>query len=137
MNPAAHELEHHLAILRERMQHPTAYEKALNYFLEVLGDHPEVSKLSVRENSPGLRHVLTEAACGILGKRAQLTDLVVLHVREHGFYHGCAAVAGRMMMFFYCTGLDTGILGMVPGLKGPTEVGRFRLARSPNPEVDN
>ncbi len=137
MSSASPTLEQHLAILRERMQHPTAYDRALDYFLNVFAEDTKVSGLGERDESLGLRHLLTEATCGVLGKRTQLTALVMLHVREHGFYHGCAAANGRLMMFFYCKSLDTGIMGLVPGLKGPTEAVRFRLSRSPNPQVNN
>ena len=34
MNSASRDFPHHLAELRERMLHPTDYEKAVHYFLE-------------------------------------------------------------------------------------------------------
>ena len=34
MNSASQDFPHHLSVLRERMLHPTDYEKAVSYFLE-------------------------------------------------------------------------------------------------------
>ena len=45
MNSASQDFPRHLAQLRERMLHPTDYEKAVHYFLEKFaGDQAFVSK---------------------------------------------------------------------------------------------
>ena len=48
-------------------------------------------------------------------------------LREHRFYHGNAAVAGRVLLFFYFQEADTGIAALIPGTRGAMEVARFRL----------
>lgn len=35
-------------------------------------------------------------------------------LREHRFYHGIAAVEGRVVLFFYFQEADTGIAALIP-----------------------
>lgn len=130
-------LEQHLSRLRERMLHPVAYEKALDYFLSVVANDPDLTPRSERADSPGLQLMLGAVLSGMLGPGTKLSALVLLHVPQLDFDHGCARVGGRAMAFCYCRRLNVGIMGLIPGLSGPTEVARFRLAGSPDPAASN
>ncbi len=140
MNAAPAPLEKTLAALRQRMLHPTAYEKALDYFFSIV--ERDIGRLGRPEISDGLRAVLSLLMRRIFGSESgpprayELDNLAMFHLVEHQFWHGCATVSGRVLAFFYCGRLGTGIAAVMPGLKGPTEVSRFRLATSPNPEND-
>lgn len=46
---------------------------------------------------------------------------------QTGFYHGNAAVAGRVLLFFYFKTADAGLMALIPGVKGGSEVARFRV----------
>jgi hypothetical protein len=130
-------LLHHLGVLRERMLHPTDYELAVNYFLEEFAGDAKFIQQSEPDAAPGLLAVLAQVAGKALGRRAEFDLAKVFLVREHRFHHGSAAVAGRVVLFFYFQEADTGIAAMIPGAHGAMEVARFRLtAGLPDPRLN-
>src|SRR5437773_7038347 len=127
MNTASQNLSHHLDVLREKLLHKTDYETALSYFLEEFaGDEPFVLQCQTEE-APHLGAVLTKVAAAALGKPEPLGQLRVMHLPGHKFYHGNAIVASRVLLFFYFEGENTGLMALIPGVRGGTEVARFRL----------
>ena len=127
MNTASQDLPRHLGELRERMLHPTDYELALNYFLEEFAGDAGFLEASEPDDSPPLLAVLARVAAKALGRNAAFDEAKLFLLREHRFYHGNAAVAGRVMLFFYFQEANTGIAALIPGTTGATEVARFRL----------
>ena len=127
MNTASQNFPLHLGILRERLEHPTDYEKALHYFLEEFaGDAPFVLG-SEPEEAPHLVAILTRIATGALGRPATIDTPRISHLAAHRFYHGNAAVAGRVVLFFYFEETNVGLMAIIPGISGPVEVARFRM----------
>ena len=127
MNTASQNLAHHLAVLREKLQHPTDYEKALYYFLEEFaGDEPFIRQCEPEE-AFNLVGALTHVAGRALGEAAVLDNRRILRLAQFGFTHGNAVVSGRVLLFFYFEKDDTGLMALIPGVKGGTEVARFRL----------
>jgi hypothetical protein len=51
----------------------------------------------------------------------------VFRLAQFRFSHGNAAVGHRVVLFFYFEAVDTGLLALVPGLRGQAEVARFQL----------
>jgi hypothetical protein len=127
MNTASQDLPHHLGVLRERMLHPTDYELALNYFLEEFAGDAGFLEASEPDDAPQLLAVLTHVAGKALGKEVTFDQAKLFLLREHKFYHGNAAVAGRVMLFFYFQKADTGIATLIPGTSGAMDVARFRV----------
>ena len=127
MNTASQNLPHHLAVLRERMLHPTDYERAVHYFLEEFAGDLGFMGQSEPDDPPHLLAVLAVVASKALGQPATFDDSRVFLVRDHRFHHGSAAVAGRALLFFYFAEADTGIAALIPGVRGAMEVARFRL----------
>ena len=127
MNTASQNLPHHLGVLRERMLHPTDYELALHYFLEEFAGDTGFLNASEPDDAPHLPAVLGRVAAQALGRPAPVDTPKVFLLRAHRFYHGNAAVAGRVLLFFYFQEADTGIVALVPGVRGAMEVARFRL----------
>jgi len=127
MNNASQNLSHHLGVLRERMLHPTDYELALNYFLEKFAGDMKFLNASAPDEAPHLLAVLAHMAAKALGVKAAFDDAKLFLLREHRFYHGNAAVAGRVLLFFYFQDADTGLAALIPGTRGAMEVARFRL----------
>ena len=120
--PASQDLPHHLGVLRERMLHPTDYELALNYFLEEFAGDVKFLDASEPDDALHLLAVLAHVAGKLVLEEAKLFLL-----REHGFYHGNAAVTGWGLLFFYFQEADTGITALIPGTQGAMDVARFRL----------
>jgi len=127
MNAASQNLPHHLGKLRERMLHPTDYELALNYFLEEFAGDARFLEVSEPDDAPHLVAVLAQVVAKALGQRVAIDTPKVFLLREHQFYHGNAAVAGRVVLFFYFKQADTGLAALIPGNRGAMEVARFRL----------
>ena len=127
MNTASQNLPHHLAVLRERLLHPTDYELAVNYFLEEFAGDTGFIQQSEPDIAPHLLAILAQVVAKALGHRLAFDDSKVFLLREHGFYHGNAAVEGRVVLFIYIQDVETGVLALIPGVRGAMEVARFRL----------
>jgi hypothetical protein len=127
MNTASQDLPRHLGVLRERMLHPTDYERAFHYFLEEFAGDLGFMNQSQAKDAPHLLTVLTHVAAKALGKLAPLEQARIFHLPQFKFLHGAAAVVGRVVSFFYFEEADAGLLALIPGTRGGMELGRFRL----------
>ena len=127
MNTASQDLLHHLGVLLEKLQHATDYELALYYFLEEFAGDVKFIQQSDPEDAPHLMGALARAAAKALGQPAVLEQSRALRLAEFGFTHGNAAVAGHVLLFFYFDAVKTGLMALIPGVKGGTEIARFRL----------
>lgn len=128
MNTASQDLPLHLQILGQKLQHPTDYELALSYFLEEFAGDVKFVGLSEVEEGLHLQAVLAKAASQALDNPAvTLQQFKAFRLPEHGFNHGNAAVAGRVLLFFYFEKLNTGLMTLFPGVRGEAEVVRFQV----------
>lgn len=127
MNTASQDFPHHLSVLRERMLHPTDYERAVHYFLEEFAGDLEFMRQSEPDEAPHLLVALRAVASKALGQPTTFDDSKLFLLRAHRFHHGNAALAGRALIFFYFAEADTGIAALIPGVGGGVEVARFRL----------
>ena len=115
-------------MLRQKLQHATDYELALAYFLEEFAGDAEFIRQCEPEQALHLMAVLGHVVAKALGKPATLEQSHAFGLPQTGFYHGNAAVAGRVLLFFYFESVDTGLMALIPGVKGGTEVARFRVS---------
>jgi hypothetical protein len=127
MNSASQDFPRHLAELRERMLHPTDYEKAVHYFLEEFAGDEAFVRASDVDSQPHLVAVLGRVAAKAIGRRVELEDALVSNLREHRFIHGNAKADGRIVLFFYFQDGDTGMMMLIPGVHGEGDVARFHL----------
>jgi hypothetical protein len=135
MNSASQNFTHHLAVLRERMLHPTEFEGAVSYFLEEFAGDKEFVRASDCEKMPHLVEVLGKVVSKAVGRRVELEDALVSFLREHKFAHGNARADGRIILFFYFQEADTGMAMLIPGVRSQGEVARFRLTGGlPDPQ---
>jgi hypothetical protein len=127
MNSASQDFSHHLGVLRERMLHPSDYEKAVYYFLGEFAGDDEFVRASACEKMPHLVAVLSRVVSEAIGRQAELEGPLVSYLREHRFVHGNARADGRIVLFFYFEEADTGMMMMIPGVRGEGDVARFHL----------
>ena len=127
MNSASQDFPHHLGVLRERMLHPTDYEKAVYYFLEEFAGDQAFVKASDVDAMPHLVAVLGHVASKTIGRRVELEGALVSNLRAHKFVHGNAQADGRIVLFFYYQEGDTGMMMLIPGVSGEGDVARFHL----------
>jgi hypothetical protein len=125
-------LPQRLGILLERLQHPTDYEKAFHYFIEVLGSDQDFIALGDPERPPLLIKVLEAIAGKMLSSDVTLENLCLSDVPGHGFHHGSAAAEGRTVIILYFDAPNLGLLVMIPGVRGAAEFARFRLPVDPS-----
>lgn len=109
------------------MLHATNYELAVNYFLEEFAGDAAFIRASEREQMPHLVAVLSIVVSKAIGRRIEVDNVLVSYLREHRFVHGNALAEGRVMLFFHFEDVDTGLVMLIPGLRGQMEVARFRL----------
>jgi hypothetical protein len=136
MNSASQNFPHHLAVLRERLLHPTDYDQALNYFLEEFAGDSAFVRASDPDEAPHLKAVLNHVVSGAIGKRVEIEGALVSHLREQRFYHGNAKADGRIVLFFYFTEADAGMMMLMPGMRGQADIARFRLNGVPDPRAN-
>lgn len=127
MNSASQDFPRHLGVLREKMLHPTDYEAAVYYFLQEFAGDKEFVRASAPEKMPHLVAVLGDIVSKALGKKTKLDGVLVSHLREHRFIHGNAQADGRIILFFYFQDADTGMIMLIPGVRGEGDVMRFRM----------
>jgi hypothetical protein len=128
MNSASQNFSHHLAELRERMLHPTDYEKAVHYFLEEFAGDQAFVRASDVDSQPHLVEVLGRIASKVVGHEVKVQGALVSNLRVHRFVHGNAQMEGRIVLFFYFQDADTGMMMLIPGVRGEGEVARFHLS---------
>ena len=127
MNSASQNFPHHLGVLRSRMLHPTDYELAVNYFLEEFAGDATFVRASEPEQMPHLVSVLGIVVSKAVGRRVEVENALVSYLREHRFVRGNARADGRIVFFFYFEDADSGLLMLIPGIRGQMEVARFHL----------
>ena len=128
MNSASKDFPHHLGVLRERMLSPTTYESAVSYFLEEFAGDSAFVTSSDRAQMPHLVSVLGTVVSKAVGSAVELEGALVSYLRAHRFVHGNARAAGRIVLFFYFEEADTGMVMLIPGVRGEMEIARFKLA---------
>ena len=127
MNSASQNFPHHLGVLRERMPHLTDCELGVSYFLEKFAGDVAVVRTSEPEQMPHLVAVLNIVVSKAMGRHVEVENALVSHLRQQGFVHGNAQADGRIVLFFYFDDADTGLLMLIPGIRGQMEVARFHL----------
>jgi hypothetical protein len=132
MNQASTDLPKHVAILLERLQHPTDYEKAFHYFIEEFGGDHEFIALGEPERPALLVKVLESIANRMLSSTIDLENLCLSDVPGHGFHHGSARAEGRAVIVLYFDAPNLGLLVMIPGVHGAAEFARFKLPVDPS-----
>ncbi|HXF11272.1 MAG TPA: hypothetical protein VN625_10855 [Desulfuromonadaceae bacterium] len=128
MNSASQDFPRHLGILRDKMLHPTEYEAAVYYFLQEFAGDKEFIRASTQEKMPSLVTVLGNVVSKAIGKGTKLNNVLVSYLREHRFVHGNAQAGERIVLFFYFEEADTGMVMLIPGVRGEGDVLRFRVA---------
>lgn len=128
MNSASQNFPLHLGVLQERMLHPTHYEQAVSYFLEEFAGDGEFVRASDCEQMPHLVSVLGDVVSKAVGDSVPLEGALVSYLRAYRFVHGNARAGERIVLFFYFEEADTGMVMLIPGVRGQAEIARFKLA---------
>lgn len=128
MNSASQDFPLHLGVLLERMSHPTAYDKAISYFLEEFAGDGAFVRASDPEKMPHLVSMLESVVAKAIGDGVKLEGALVSYLRAHRFVHGNARAGERVVIFFYFEDADMGMVMLIPGVRGQADIARFKLA---------
>src|SRR3989442_15284660 len=101
MNSASQNFAHHLAVLRERMLHPTDYELAVHYFLEEFAGDAAFVTASNPEQMPQLVAVLRDVLSQMIGDPGEFEGALGSPFRAQRVFHGNATGKGPSLFFFY------------------------------------
>lgn len=110
------------------MLHPTDYETAVSYFLEEFAGDKAFVQASEPEQMPHLVSILGKVVSKAVGDAVKIEGSLVSYLRAHKFVHGNARAGSRIVLFFYFEEADTGIVMLIPGIRGEMEIARFKLA---------
>ena len=127
MNTASENPEHHLGILKQKLEQGAEYEQALYYFLDEFAGDAKFMQQCEPEEALHLQTTITKIAGKALGRDVTVEKFRIFLLPKFGFYHGNAAVGERVALFFYFNATDTGLMALIPGVTGGTEIARFRL----------
>jgi hypothetical protein len=87
MNTASSDLSKHLQVLKDRLLHPTDYEKAFHYFIEEFGGDVKFIQMGQPQPLPMLTPIIDRIACAALGKTVKVDRLKLSSVPGHAFHH--------------------------------------------------
>ncbi len=79
------------------------------------------------EQMPHLVAVLNIVVSKAMGRHVEIDNPLVSDLRQHRFVHGNKQADGLIVLFFYFEDADTGLLMLIPGIRGQMEVARFHL----------
>lgn len=127
VNTASQNLAHHLGVLQQKLEQGKDYEQALYYFLEEFAGDEKFVRQGEPEEALHVLGAISHVASKALGENPPLQQGRAFRLPEFRFIHGNAAVSGRVVLFFYFEAVDTGLMALIPGVKGGTEIARFRL----------
>jgi hypothetical protein len=99
----------------------------VNYFLEEFAGDVAFVRASEPEQMPHLVAVLDTVVSKAIGRRVEVENPLTSYLRDHRFIHGNAQADGRIVLYFYFEDADTGLLMLIPGVRGQMEVARFHL----------
>jgi hypothetical protein len=85
-----------------------------------------------RGRNPRLEIALAAVGAKLFGKKQPLTSPMMLHLPDHGFWHGTCGIGEWMAIFFYFERNDTGLAGLFRHITdSQVELVRFSLVEVP------
>lgn len=137
MNSASKDFDHHLGQLRQRLEHPSDYERAITYFLEEFAGDAGFIRQSDPDASPAVEAILGKVIEQMLSRRVSLERPAAFRLRDHPFLHGNAVVGRHAVVYLLFPEAGLGVAALIPGVSGAMEVARFKLpGRLPKPELN-
>lgn len=104
------EIAEKLQRLKQALQEETQLARISDVFWEELAQKPWFSGAGHPAENPGLRFITERACRHVLGGEHRVTSTMLIHLPEHGFWHGCCVLDGRLGQVFYFDDIDRGLL---------------------------
>jgi hypothetical protein len=106
--------------------------KISDVFWEEVAREPWFSEAGHPAENPRLRVLTERVACHVLGYSVRASGSMLIHMPEHGFWHGCCVLEGTLGQVFYFEDVDRGLLTIA----GPIGTGTTHFVRFSNAVID-
>lgn len=121
-----------LVRLKHVLQTATVLADISEVFWNEVVQDPAFSSAGNPAESPRLRAVIERVSAQVLGRPHRPNSTMLIHLAEHGFWHGCFVLAGRLGQVFYFDDIDSGLLTIA----GDVASGRTHFVRFSAVEVE-
>lgn len=111
--------------LKQVLQAATVLADISEVFWDEVVKDPAFSSAGNPAESPRLKAVIERASVQVLGRPHRPAATMLIHLPEHGFWHGCFILAGRLGQVFYFEDIDSGLLTIA----GDVSSGRTHFLR--------
>lgn len=102
--------------LRQILRTATALGEISDAFWDQVASEPAFTSAGRPVENPCLRLVVERVAGQALERAPRVALTMFIHIREHGFWHGCCLLGGKLCQVLYFEDIDRGLLTLAPGL---------------------
>ncbi len=120
-----------LADLKRLLVEATDFFEVYGFFMDHFGEKPEMISLGTPLKDPTFVAVLEKIGAQILGKRAPMSDPVLLHLPAEKLIHGGFVLGEFFGCVFYFEDLEKGLAAFGSMEGGPSQMARFSLVTLP------
>lgn len=116
------------------LQTATALGEVSDMFWNQVAGEPGFTSAGRPADNPRLKLMVERATSQVLERSQRVGQTMFIHIREHGFWHGCCLVDGKLCQVFYFEDIDSGLLTLAAGLQ--SERTRFVRFTAVELEID-
>jgi hypothetical protein len=121
--------------LRHLVVNEQDFDVIQTYFFDWIESHETIAFEPIPAENPQLAEMLRINMATVYMKAVNLDKLLIREVKSINFIHGSAFIEGDMLIFFYFTDLDWGII-MCTDDDGEGYTLRFKIQNEGNPTYD-
>jgi len=105
-----------LDTLKEKVMTAKDFKEPINYFFDHFGENPDFIQAGKRANNPLLHNILIKVGEALFpGQNITVTNIMLLEVKSHQFFHGSCFIHGRITNVFFFKDIDMGMCAIVMG----------------------
>ena len=103
--------------LKDKLLTANDFREPYQYFFDNLGENSIFLDCGKRAKNPLLKKVLTLIGKELFKEDVTVTNLLLVKIRKHHFYHGPCLIQGKMAGVIFFEDIDMGMLSIVRSLK--------------------
>jgi hypothetical protein len=112
--------------LKQLMQTEPELPKISDMFWDEVAHEPWFASAGHPTENPRLRAIMERVGRHVLGEAYRASSTMLIHLREHAFWHGCCVLDGKLGQVFYFEDIDLGLLTIAGDIgSGTTHFVRF------------
>jgi hypothetical protein len=98
--------------LQEKLMRETDLSSVWEYYMDNFADLPELVEMSQRKSNKFLEALIPQVCSQIFGRKVKVTNLLLVTLAEHYFYHAPFFADGRIGAFIYFEDINMGMLAV-------------------------